>query len=144
MKQRYFVILIVVLGLIASACSTGGEDNASGGLSTVNDLIAALDAQGLSVSRGDQFEQPFFSVPAMSLNPAEVGIQVFEYADEASAQEDAALVAADGSSVGTSMPFWVADPHFFQSGKLIALYLGSDESVLSALEAVMGSQFAGR
>jgi hypothetical protein len=144
MKKLYVSVLVILLALLASACSSVGEDNDAIDLSTVDDLIAALEAQGLSVSRGEQLEQPFFSVPAVSLNPAEVSIQIFEYADEAAAQEDAALVADDGSAVGTSMPFWVADPHFFQTGNLIALYLGSDESVLSALEAVMGPQFAGR
>ena len=63
---------------------------------------------------------------------------------EAAAQADADLVAPDGSSVGTSMPFWVDDPHFYHSGKLIVLYLGSDQSILTALEAILGPQFAGR
>ena len=70
--------------------------------------------------------------------------QVYEYADEAAAQSDAALVDASGSTIGTSQPFWVDVPHFFRSGKLIVLYVGSDESVLLALEALLGPQFAGR
>ncbi|NIM93557.1 MAG: hypothetical protein GTO18_07580 [Anaerolineales bacterium] len=40
--------------------------------------------------------------------------------------------------------FWVGAPHFFRSGKLVVLYLGSGESLLNALEAVLGPQFAGR
>ena len=60
------------------------------------------------------------------------------------AQAEADQVAPDGSSVGTSMPFWVGDPHFFKGGKLIVLYLGDDADILSALESVLGEQFAGR
>ena len=42
------------------------------------------------------------------------------------------------------MPFWVGDPHFFNSENLIVLYLGSDPAILSALESVLGEQIAGR
>lgn len=145
MKLRYLFVLVVLLGLAASACSgNGGGAEPDGTLSTVGDAAAALEDQGLPVTRGEEVEQPFFSVPAVMLNTADSGIQVFEYADEAAAEADAELVAPDGSSVGTSMPFWVGDPHFFRSGNLIALYVGADEAILDTLEAVFGPQFAGR
>jgi hypothetical protein len=141
MKQRIILGIMVLLALVASACGNANKEGAAGALNTTDDLIVALQDQGIAVSKGESFEQPFFSVPALSLEP---GIQVFEYADESAAQSDAAMVAPDGSSVGTSMPFWVGDPHFFQSGKFIVLYLGSEESSIAAIEAVMGPQFAGR
>lgn len=144
MKTRSLLIAGVILALFAAACSSAGGSEVSGSLNTADDLIAALEGQGISVSKGEQIDQAFFSVPALLLNTSETGFQVFEYADEAAAQADADLVAPDGSSVGTSMPFWVDDPHFFRSGKLIVLYLGSDQSILTALEAILGPQFAGR
>lgn len=143
MKTRLLFVVVVILGLLA-ACSSAGGKEPSGTLNSAEDLLAALEAQGISAAKGERVEQPFFSVPAVLLNTAETGIQVFEYADEAAAQADVELVAPDGSAVGTSMPFWVGDPHFFHSGRLVVLYLGSDESLLTALEAVLGSQFAGR
>jgi hypothetical protein len=57
-------------------------------------------------------------------------------------QTDAELVSPDGSSVGTSMVTWIGTPHFYREGKLIVIYVGGSEGVLSVLEAVMGSQFA--
>lgn len=144
MKIRKLVFMIVLVGLVAAACSSGGEKETAGSINSIQDAIAALREQGLSVTQGDQFEQPFFSVPAVLLDLPGSGIQVFEYSDEAAAAADAEQVAADGSSVGTSMPFWVDDPHFYREGKLIVLYLGSDQVILEALEAVFGSQFAGR
>ena len=39
---------------------------------------------------------------------------------------------------------WMAAPHFFRRSRVIALYLGNDPKVLSALQQVLGSQFAGR
>lgn len=143
MKTKLLFVAVVILGLLAACSSAGGKESA-GTLNSVEDLIAALEAQEISAAKGDRVEQPFFSVSAVLLNTAETGIQVFEYADEAAAQADSESVASDGSSVGTSMPFWVDDPHFFRSGKLVVLYLGSDQSLLTALEAVLGPQFAGR
>jgi len=143
MKTKLLFVAVVILGLLAACSSAGGKESA-GALNSIEDLIAALEAQGISAAKGDRVEQPFFSVSAVLLNTAETGIQVFEYADEAAAQADSESVASDGSSVGTSMPFWVDDPHFFRSGKLVVLYLGSDQSLLTALEAVLGPQFAGR
>lgn len=144
MKTRSLFVVIILLGLFAGACSPAKEGESSGALNSVEELIAALEGQGVSMTKGEQFEQAFFSVPALLLNTDETSIQVFQYADQAAAQTDAELVAMDGSSVGTSMPFWVGDPHFYQKSRLIVLYLGSDENLLSALEAVMGPQFAGR
>jgi len=144
MKFRNLVLTIVLLGLVTVACTSAGEEETAGSINAIEDVIASLQQQGITVTQGDQIEQPFFSVPAVLLNLGETAIQVFEYSDESSAVADAEQVAPDGSSIGTSMPFWVEDPHFYQSGKLIVLYLGSDEAVLGALEAVFGPQFAGR
>ncbi|MBW8017958.1 MAG: hypothetical protein FVQ82_17445 [Planctomycetes bacterium] len=85
----------------------------------------------------------FFSVDVQMYNLGDESIQVFEYTDETAMQTDADQVAEDGSSVGTSMPFWVAAPHFFKSGRVLVLYVGEDAQVLAALEAAMGEQFAG-
>lgn len=144
MKVRNLLIIVGLLSLLAAACGAPDSSDSAGALNNTEDLISALEEQGYQAGIGEQIDQPFFSVPAVLVNLSDTGLQVFEYADEAAAQSDAGLVAADGSSVGTSMPFWVDDPHFFRSGKLIVLYLGSEEGMLSALEAILGPQFAGR
>ncbi|MEK0321955.1 MAG: hypothetical protein QQN58_01920 [Nitrosopumilus sp.] len=53
-------------------------------------------------------------------------------------------MSLDGSSIGTSMPFWVDDPHFYYKEKIIVLYVGDDPVIEELLESVLGSQFAGR
>jgi hypothetical protein len=71
-------------------------------------------------------------------------VQVFEYSDATAAEAQAALVSPSGSAVGTTKIHWVGPPHFFKKGRLIVLYVGDDDKVLNALEAVLGRQFAGR
>jgi len=142
MKARYLYLIVGIMALFLAACSSAA--NAGGSLQSADDLAASLQEQGLDASKGEQLEVDLFSVPAILVNADGESIQVYEYADEAAAQSDAALVDASGSTIGTSQPFWVDVPHFFRSGKLIVLYVGSDESVLLALEALLGPQFAGR
>jgi hypothetical protein len=75
---------------------------------------------------------------------------VFEYPSPETARSDAARVAPDGYSIGPggTLPAaqieWVAPPHFFRRGRIIAVYLGSDQKVLDWLQGVFGEQFAGR
>ena len=71
-------------------------------------------------------------------------VQVFEYNSVEDAEADASLVSLDGSSIGTSMPFWVGDSHFYYKEKIIVLFVGDDPVIEELLESVLGSQFAGR
>jgi hypothetical protein len=57
---------------------------------------------------------------------------------------ESSQIAPDGSSNATTMITWVDDPHFYKAGGIIALYVGSDDAVLSLLESVLGPQYAGR
>lgn len=141
MKAKTFFMIVGLLALFATACSSTPSPAS---LESTDELIAALEAEGLEVSKGELLEADLFSVPALLLEGTEGSLQVMEYADQAAAEADASLVDASGSTIGTSQPFWVDVPHFFKSGKLIVLYVGSDPQALSALEAVLGPQFAGR
>jgi hypothetical protein len=138
------LLINLLLVLAVAACTPNIEDPSQASLETVQDLIDAFSTHGFELAVDSQLDQPFFSVPATLLNIGESGLQVFQYPDEAAALAEAEMVAADGSSVGASMPFWVAEPHFFQSGKLIVLFLGDDPEILGTLEEIMGPQFAGR
>ena len=71
-------------------------------------------------------------------------VQVFQYADAAAADAEAAPISRNGMAVGTRKIFWVGPPHFFKQGKLLVLYVGNDDKVLKVLEAVLGRQFAGQ
>ena len=107
-------------------------------------LVAQLKQSGLRVERVGGLQQSFFTPKArvIRINPPGEA-QVYEYADGGKAASEAARVNADGS-IGSSMPMWVAPPHFFRRDRLIVLYLGSDQRVLNVLGRLLGPQFAGR
>ena len=107
-------------------------------------LLGVLRAAGVRAERGEEVEQPFLSLKGKMIKIGDQDVQVFQYSDAAQVDAQAALVSSDGSTVGTSKIRWIGSPHFYKKGKLFVLYLGDDDKVLKALDAVLGRQFAGK
>src|SRR5215216_1128761 len=107
-------------------------------------LIAALQASDATVETGEPITQVFFRPEGSIIKVNGADVQVFEYESVEAMENEASQVAPDGGSIGTSMVTWMDTPHFYKAGRIIVLYVGSDEAVLSLLEKVMGPQFAGR
>lgn len=157
--QRQSPIVLILAAVLAAACASpaGGiaitptpEPTAEGGraheapVTDFDSLLQNLRVAGGTVeATGETIEQPFFSVPARVAKFNDADLQVFEYASEADAAADAALVAPDGRSVGTGMVTWVATPHFYRAGRFIVLYVGDDAATLGMLEGALGEPFAG-
>lgn len=153
--MKLFPFLIAYLFMVAAgtaACdgkiSLSGESHqAKSPAEPVMDfarLIDSLHAAGISALPAEEVEQPFFSIPGRMIKVSGEDVQVFQFADAAAVAELAALVSPDGSAVGTSKIHWIGSPHFFRKGSLLVLYVGDDEKVKIALEAVLGLQFAGK
>lgn len=106
-------------------------------------LIGNLRAAGVSVEPDGEVDQPFFSVTGRMIKVRGEDVQVFQYANTAAADAQAAPVSLDGSAVGTTKLHWIGPPHFYKKGKLLVLYVGDHQDVLKALEAVLGRHFAG-
>ncbi len=151
MKTRMlFPSILLLLSLVLGACRSAGTDPSSLPKSTGNQpiatgeqLISSLKAAGADVETLDEVHQPFFPVTGkvIRLNGGEV--QVFEYGNVDESREAASSVSPNGSSIGTTMVSWLATPHFYMAGNVIALYVGEDQAVIDLLEAVLGPQFAG-
>jgi hypothetical protein len=160
MKRNIFSLasLLVVVMLIAacgpkpqatdapaSSVPDAGPTTSHGGpVEDYISLVDALRAAGAAVEPGDSVEQVFFSVTGQIIKVDGADVQVFEYESAEAMEAEAALVAPDGGSIGTSMVMWVEPPHFFKTGRVLVLYVGEDAAVLNLLESVLGGQFAGR
>jgi hypothetical protein len=107
-------------------------------------LIEHLRASGFAPRFEETVEQPFFSVKGRVLAVGGEHVQVFEYPTPDAAAAEAARISPDGMSVGTAKIHWLGPPHFYRSGKLLVLYIGTDKAVQRALESALGPQFAGR
>ncbi len=131
-------ILVGVVALIAlGACTSAASPT------DLNSLIDSLEDAGAVVQAAGDISQPFLAVSGRVIEVDNADVQVFEYSDTTAANADADMVSADGSSVGSTMISWVATPRFYKSDKLIVLYVGDNQAVISILREVLGSQFAG-
>lgn len=145
------VALKVGLGLlvVSLACSSTEPPTRPGGgpVEGINDLIAALQAAGADVVRAGVLpidSNPFFSVATTNLKVDGLTVHVWEYATAAEADAEAALVGPDGYEIiGRAMVDWVGPPHWYRGSRILVLYVGRDEAVLSMLASVLGPQIAG-
>jgi hypothetical protein len=148
MKRYMLSLLLLAFAYAMSGCSQGVTSDPTRQLLTVEDqasLIKALEAAGATTEVSDSITQDFFNPEGrfITINGAE-DIQVFEYENADAMENDASQVAPDGGSIGTSMVDWIDTPHFYKSGRIIVLYIGNTQTILTLLEKTMGHQFAGR
>jgi len=120
----------------------GGGEAPAGGI-TLDSLLATLQGAGLGAQVVGDVSQAFFSAAGKSLQLNGEELQVYEYPAPEAAEAEAALVAADGSSVGATKVNWISTPHFFRAGNLIVIYIGENPAVLQGLQSLLGAQFAG-
>lgn len=119
------------------------EGSAAEGEVATLSLAESLTAAGVEVEEGETVAEPLFEVEGHVLTVNGQEVQVYEFADAAAAEEQAALVAPDGTSIGTTPVSVEATPHFYRQDNTIAFYAGEDAAVLAALEVVFGAPFAG-
>lgn len=151
--MKLFSISICLLFLAVGSATCGGDFSAAKQAqgqslaSPVTDqasLISKLRAAGASVEVVGEVDQPFLSVTGTMIKVHGEDVQVFQYANAAAADAEAAPISRDGTAVGTRKIHWIGSPHFFKQGRVLVLYVGNDEKVKNTLEAVLGRQFAGQ
>jgi hypothetical protein len=152
---KLFLLSIGLLFIVAVGSATGGEklsasnqvqqEKSKRGLVTdYGSLIDALRAAGVDVKPVGDVDQPFFSIKGRMIKVHGEDVQVFQYADAAAADAEAAPISHDGTAVGTRKIHWIGSPHFYKKEKLLVLYVGDNDKVLKTLAAVLGRQFAGK
>ena len=150
MKLSILSVVLLMIGVFLSACGNAhiaSASNSSPEPAAVEDqasLIAALETAGATVASGEPISQPFFNVEGNIVKVNGADVQVFQYESAEEMELDSSQIAPDGGSNATTMITWIDTPHFYKTGRIIALYIGSDETILSLLETVMGAQFAGQ
>ncbi len=117
-----------------------------------NTLIWKLRLAGMNVTPNGEIDSGMFSVKAHSLLVDGATLEVFVYNNVGEARNDSARISSDGYTVylpkigNYSREIklgWISPPHFYQSGRIIVVYAGSNTKITQTLERVMGRQFAG-
>src|SRR5215467_807976 len=157
MKRSLFVmallslLLFVVAGL--TGCGSRSAQDTKGDPMNYHDLVAKLKASGAKVIPGGDISQPFMDVQGRTLAVNGEQLQVYEYASVADANQQAARISPDGTAfttvsssgmpVGATQVDWVRPPHLYKAGRVIVIYIGTNNAVMHLLEGILGKQFAG-
>lgn len=122
---------------------TGAPATAAAHATDQAGLVALLSAAGVPVEIHGNAAQPFFGVEGQRLSVAGAEVQLFEFEDPSGAEAAMAGVSPEGQPVGIDPVRWPGTPHFFWSGRVVALYAGDDPAILRLLGAALGAQIAG-
>lgn len=145
MKFPKSLILVFLMAVVLAACgaagNTGTPESETATAMDYASFVTHLEETGFQVEETGVVSQPFTSAEGKTLTVNGDEMQVFEYSDQSSAE---AQVTAFKDYFDTTMIMWIAPPHFYQTGKIIVLYLGENAEIIQALEAIAGAQFAGQ
>ena len=135
--------------LVATFGSAGCDDNTNSFTAptevTFNlaDLAEIIFARGYPIEIGDEEVVEFLPIPVRHITVFGEDVLVLEFVGPNTAAAFASTISSDGTTVNGREVDWPATPHFFLSGQVIAVYVGNDLSTISALQEIMGPQFAG-
>jgi hypothetical protein len=132
-------------------CRPTAEQTVSHGDRAPTDQVSFIDSlrgSGHAVEILSDVEQPFLQVKGTRVQvsggslaaPAE--LQLFQYESPAAARSDVGRLDRQGNPPGTRIN-WIAPPHVFQSGRLVALYVGDDATVVQTLSRLLGPALVG-
>jgi len=140
---------IVVVVVVVAIATLGPKP-----VTDYSTLLRYLRDSGASIGEEGEIHQPFFrDVEGRRVTVNESAIQVFEYANAEAMESEASCVSPNGfgftirtensdiwevCNVG-----WIGPPHFYKAGRIIVIYIGDDDSIISLLENALGTQFAG-
>jgi hypothetical protein len=107
------------------------------------EFAAALRAAGAAVRETGEFSTEPLGGQGIGLCVAGQQVRVYIYPTPEDRETVASRVdPTDPSNLGTSIVEWAGNPKFWQTGRIIVLYLGSDPAVESGISAILGQPFA--
>ncbi len=149
-------LALVTIVLLLSLASAAGCTKQSSPLMDYASLVDGLREAGATVEPigntpfpGDAPQQPIFSGTGKRIEVNSENVSLLEYDDETMVEAEAKFISPDGSTY-TSENWtmianisWVAPPHFYKAGKIIVLYIGTNQAIIDLLENLIGPPFAG-
>ncbi|MEL7657736.1 MAG: hypothetical protein AAGU75_17715, partial [Bacillota bacterium] len=106
----------------------------------------AMDRSGYNFEIQDT-QQDFIPATRKRMIIDNEAIDIYLFDDNIEMEKEANHISRDGSSYNSGSQSvkinWVSFPHFYKKGSLIVQYIGEDEKIISALEDILGKQFAG-
>ncbi len=110
-------------------------------------LIIKLEERGFSIIAEDVGESILQGQRKWLTIDTEENMSVYFYETDKEMEEDASYINKSGFSYNNKDKSveisWASLPHFYKTDNIIVLYVGESNEIISALEEIIGQQFAG-
>lgn len=97
-----------------------------------------------------EVKQDFLPTKRKRMVIGEESIDIYVYSNNKKMENDAKNIDSGGCEYTSPGIFsksinvsWVSYPHFYKKGKIIVLYVGTNEKIISDLKDIFGEEFAG-
>jgi hypothetical protein len=138
------IVSIIAVGVTAAPNAEPVTDYAT--------LLSHLRDSCASIRQERATQEPFFDVKGRRITVNESTIEVYEYTSVEAMEIEASCVSPEGCSfrrgrgdiAEVCFVDWIATPHFYKTGRVIVLYCGDNDSIITLLENALGKQFAGQ
>jgi hypothetical protein len=144
------VAVLFLLGtVLVSGCNNQPVMDYGKLLDGLREAGATVEPIGNTPFPGDDPQQPIFSGTGKRIEVNSENVSLLEYDDETMVEAEAKFISPDGftyTSENWTMIAnisWVAPPHFYKAGKIIVLYIGTNQAIIDLLENLLGPPFAG-
>jgi len=130
--------LILVFYIPAVPIGNGGEQPF-----VTSTFLDAMRVNSAYVNLVGPLNVSILSVPGTVYKFESEQMIIFEYSSVSDAAKDAVRISGNGSTIDDREFVWQASPHFYLSGRILVLYLGSSQQSLALLSYVLGQPFIG-
>ncbi len=133
MRFSRFLAAYSLLVFFLGACTPPSPEP----ISDVYSLVTRLRAEGAPAEPGGTIPSALFSVDGRLLLIGDEEIQAYEYGSESAAKADVARIRAGGEA-GAGKTIWVVPPRFYLRGRLLVVYVGTDQNTLALMNETLG------
>lgn len=111
----------------------------------IDDLKKEVEAKGYAATKVDEIENTYFSVENTDyiINDEKFSVYQYNEEDRTKLEDDLRGVTEDGMMINTKTMNWNKSPHIYKKGRVVVLYDGDNETVLTEAKEILGSPILG-
>lgn len=140
------ITAIVLLLILVAAYTTYHKENNTQSTVYLKELENELIGKGYRYTL-QEAKRDFLPAARKRILLEDNVLDIYLFSSEKKMEQAAKNISPDGcgykSNLKAIQVSWVSYPHFYKKGGLIVQYVGEDNSFLTELEAILGTQFAG-
>lgn len=110
-----------------------------------DDLKRDVEEKGYITNQVEDTEKPFFSVENTNyiINDEKFSVYQYNKDDKVKLEDDIKSITDNGMKINDVNMNWNKAPHIYKKGRLLVIYLGDNEIVLTEAKEILGQPILG-